>query len=43
MAPSPVMDGDEIELGSILVKVRFLDAAGSTETQHSGERGRRGR
>ena len=35
--PSPVLDGDEIELGSILVKVRVFDTLGSTETRHSGD------
>lgn len=39
--PSPVMDGDEIELGSVPVKIRVFDTSGSTETRHSGERGRR--
>jgi len=41
--PSRVRDGDQIDLGSIPVKVRLLDMSGSTETRHSGERGRRGR
>lgn len=41
--PSPVMDGDEIKLGSIMVKVRLFDTSGSTETRHSGERARRSR
>jgi hypothetical protein len=41
--PLAVMDGDEIELGSISVKVRLFDTSGSTDTRRSGERGRTGR
>jgi DNA-binding winged helix-turn-helix (wHTH) protein len=33
--PSPLTDGDEIRLGSVLVKFR-LTGTGATETQHSG-------
>lgn len=35
--PSPVMDGDEIRIGSVAVTVRLLGAGGTTVTQHSGE------
>src|SRR5687768_6393217 len=35
--PSPVMDGDEIRLGSIAVKVRLLEPGETTVTQHSRE------
>jgi pSer/pThr/pTyr-binding forkhead associated (FHA) protein len=35
--PSPVMDGDEIRLGSIAVKVRLLESGETTVTQHSAE------
>ena len=41
--PSPVADGDEIELGSIPITVRVLDTSGSTETRHSRQRGPRSR
>ena len=41
--PSPVADGDEIELGSILITVRVFDTLGSTETRHSRQRERRSR
>ena len=34
--PLRVMDGDEIRLGSVAVKVRLLEVSGSTATQHSG-------
>ncbi len=34
-APSPLTDGDEIRLGSVLVKFRRLGTGPSTETQHS--------
>jgi len=33
---SPLSDGDEIRLGSVVVKFRFSDASGITETQHVG-------
>ena len=35
-APSPLIDGDEIRLGSVVVKFRSADASGITETQHVG-------
>jgi pSer/pThr/pTyr-binding forkhead associated (FHA) protein len=41
--PSPVADGDEIELESILITVRLLDTSGSTDTCHSRQHGRRRR
>jgi DNA-binding winged helix-turn-helix (wHTH) protein len=41
--PTPVTDGDEIELGSVPVKVRLFDPSGSTETRPSGERRRHNR
>ena len=41
--PSPVADGDEIELGSIPITVRVFDTLGSTETRHSRQRERRSR
>jgi hypothetical protein len=41
--PSPVADGDDIELGSILVTIRVFDTSGSTESRHSRQRGRRSR
>ena len=34
--PSPLTDGDEIRLGSVVVKFRSADAGGITETQHVG-------
>lgn len=34
-APAPLTDGDEIRLGSVLVKFRMLSTAGSTQTQRS--------
>jgi pSer/pThr/pTyr-binding forkhead associated (FHA) protein len=37
---APVKDGDEIELGSVMVTLRIFDASGSTETRHSGARTR---
>lgn len=33
--PSPLTDGDEIRLGSVLVKCRLTGAGAVTETQHS--------
>jgi DNA-binding winged helix-turn-helix (wHTH) protein len=33
--PSPLSDGDEIRLGSVLVKFRMSGTGGVTETQHS--------
>ena len=35
-ALSPLTDGDEIRLGSVVVKFRSADASGITETQHVG-------
>jgi DNA-binding winged helix-turn-helix (wHTH) protein len=43
MKPSPVTDGDEVGLGSILVTIRVFDSLGSTETRHSRQRERRRR
>jgi predicted component of type VI protein secretion system len=34
-APAPLVDGDEIRLGSMPVTIRLLKAAGSTVTQRS--------
>jgi pSer/pThr/pTyr-binding forkhead associated (FHA) protein len=33
--PSPLTDGDEIRLGSVLVKCRLTGTGDVTETQHS--------
>jgi DNA-binding winged helix-turn-helix (wHTH) protein len=41
--PTPVADGDEIEVGSVIVTVRVFDSSGSTETRHSRERAQRRR
>ena len=41
--PTPVSDGDDIELGSVHVKVRLFDPSGSTETRPSAERRRHNR
>ena len=41
--PTLVADGDEIELGSVRVKVRLFDPSGSTETRPSGDGRRRKR
>lgn len=41
--PTPVTDGDEIDLGSVPIKVRLFDPSGSTETRPSRERRRRSR
>ncbi len=34
IAPSPLTDGDEIRLGSVVVKFRVAGSGGVTETQH---------
>jgi DNA-binding winged helix-turn-helix (wHTH) protein len=37
---APVLDGDEIRLGSVAIRVRLLEKPGSTQTQRSALRGR---